>query len=100
MPQPQWIPVGSDWVWLIILGLLCTSLAFALAINSLKELSAFISNLSINLEPVYGILLAIWLLNEDSLLNFDFYLGTSIILLAVVMHPLFSNLKNRKKLKQ
>jgi drug/metabolite transporter (DMT)-like permease len=100
MPQPQWIPVGSDWTWLIILGLLCTSLAFALAINSLKELSAFISNLSINLEPVYGILLAIWLLNEDSFLNFDFYLGTSIILLAVVIHPLFSNLKNRKKLKQ
>jgi drug/metabolite transporter (DMT)-like permease len=100
MPQPKWIPIGTDWIWLIILGLLCTSLAFALAINSLKELSAFISNLSINLEPVYGILLAIWLLNEDTLLNYNFYLGTSIILLAVVMHPVITSINNKKKLKQ
>ena len=89
----------SSWVWLIILGLLCTSLAFALAIHSLKELSAFISNLSINLEPVYGILLAIWLLNEDTILNFNFYLGTSIILLAVVLHPILTKYKNKKNAK-
>ena len=99
MPQTQWTPIGTDWVWLIILGLLCTSLAFALAINSLKELSAFISNLSINLEPVYGILLAIWLLNEDTILNFNFYLGTSIILLAVVLHPILTKYKNKKNSK-
>jgi drug/metabolite transporter (DMT)-like permease len=99
MPQTQWTAIGTDWVWLIILGLLCTSLAFALAINSLKELSAFISNLSINLEPVYGILLAIWLLNEDTILNFNFYLGTSIILLAVVLHPILTKYKNKKNSK-
>jgi drug/metabolite transporter (DMT)-like permease len=99
MPQTQWTPIGTDWVWLIILGLLCTSLAFALAINSLKELSAFVSNLSINLEPVYGILLAIWLLNEDTILNFNFYLGTSIILLAVVLHPILTKYKNKKNSK-
>ncbi len=99
LPQTQWMPIGTDWVWLIILGLLCTSLAFALAIHSLKELSAFISNLSINLEPVYGILLAIWLLNEDTILNFNFYLGTSIILLAVVLHPIFTKYKNKKNAK-
>jgi drug/metabolite transporter (DMT)-like permease len=99
IPQTQWMPIGTDWVWLIILGLLCTSLAFALAINSLKELSAFISNLSINLEPVYGILLAIWLLNEDTILNFNFYLGTSIILLAVILHPILTKFKNKKNSK-
>ncbi len=95
-PQPQWFPVGDDWWWLIVLGLLCTSLAFALALESLKEISAFISNLSINLEPVYGILLAIWFLNEDKDLNFDFYLGTSIILLAVVLHPIITRIQKRK----
>ena len=99
IPQTQWMPIGTYWVWLIILGLLCTSLAFALAINSLKELSAFISNLSINLEPVYGILLAIWLLNEDTILNFNFYLGTSIILLAVILHPILTKFKNKKNSK-
>ena len=89
LPQVHWIPnTMEDWLWLAVLGLLCTSLAFALALNALKEISAFISNLSINLEPVYGILLAIWLLNEDADLNTDFYIGTSIILGAVLLHPL------------
>lgn len=96
LPQPQWFPLGQDWVWLIILGLFCTSLAFALSLNALKEISAFISNLSINLEPVYGILLAIWILNEDADLNFDFYLGTVIILLAVILHPIIVRVKKTK----
>lgn len=95
-PQQQWFPTGNDWWWLIVLGLLCTSLAFALALEALKEISAFISNLSINLEPVYGIVLAIWFLNEDTQLNFDFYLGTSIILLAVILHPIITRIQKRQ----
>lgn len=96
IPQPQWFPSGKDWLWLIILGLLCTSLAFALSMEALKELSAFISNLSINLEPVYGILLAIWLLNEGAVLNLDFYIGTGIILLSVIMHPILLKMQNKR----
>ena len=95
IPQPQWFPSGNDWWWLVILGLLCTSLAFALSLEALKEISAFISTLSINLEPVYGILLAIWFLNEDKDLNFDFYLGTSIILLSVLLHPIITKIQKR-----
>lgn len=95
-PQPQWLPTGHDWWWLLVLGLLCTSLAFALSLEALKEISAFISNLSINLEPVYGILLAIWFLNEDAQLNFDFYLGTGIILSAVLLHPIITKIQKRK----
>lgn len=98
-PQPQWLPTGSDWWWLLVLGLLCTSLAFALALESLKVISAFIATLSINLEPVYGIVLAIWFLNEDTQLNFDFYLGTAIILLAVILHPIITKIQNRKNSK-
>lgn len=94
-PQPQWFPTGTDWYYLILLGLVCTSLAFALSLNALKEISAFISNLSINLEPVYGIILAIWLLNEDADLNIDFYIGTGIILFSVVLHPILMRMQNR-----
>lgn len=99
-PQPQWFPSQTDWIWLIVLGLLCTSLAFALALDALKEISAFISNLSINLEPVYGILLAIWLLNEDADLNTDFYIGTSIIFLAVLLHPIITKVQNKRKMRK
>ena len=96
IPQPEWFPVGNDWWWLIILGLFCTSLAFALALEALKVVTAFISNLSINLEPVYGILLAICFLNEDKDLNFNFYLGTAIILLAVILHPIITRIQKRQ----
>ena len=97
IPQNSWMPAPADWVYLTILGLLCTSLAYVLALNSLKHLSAFISNLSVNLEPVYGILLAIWLLNEDQDLNSDFYIGTAIILAAVLLHPILVRLTTRLK---
>lgn len=86
-PDFELFPKGNDWTYLIILGLFCTSLAFVLALEALKELSAFISNLSINLEPVYGILLAALIFKENQSLNLEFYLGTGIILLSVFLHP-------------
>lgn len=95
-PEMRWMPVKTDWVYLLILGLLCTSVAYVLALSALKHLSAFISNLSVNLEPVYGILLAIWLLNEDKDLNQNFYIGTGIILAAVLLHPILTKVKKRR----
>lgn len=80
-------PMTTDWIYLLVLSLFCTSLAFVLSLSALKELSAFISNLTINLEPVYGILLAAVIFKEGDQLNSDFYLGTAIILLSVFLHP-------------
>lgn len=99
IPQPQWLPEATDWWWLLLLGLACTSLAYVLAMNALKELSAFVSNLSINLEPVYGIILAILLLRENQDLNTDFYIGTSIILLAVILHPIILRFQKKKRMR-
>lgn len=82
----------SDWVYLIILSLLCTTLAHVLTLNALQHLSAFASNLVINLEPVYGILLAIVLLNEHKELNMMFYLGAGIIILLVLIYPLLNKI--------
>jgi drug/metabolite transporter (DMT)-like permease len=91
------IPSNSDWIYLFILGLLCTSVAFALSLEALKQLSAFISNLSITLEPVYGIILAVVLLHEDSQLNTKFYIGTAILLLAVALHPFLTQWDEKRK---
>lgn len=96
-PQSAWIPNQQDWLWLIILGILCTSFAYVLVLNSLKELSAYTANLSINLEPVYGILLAIFLLGEAQELNLSFYIGTSIILLGVILHPILLRIQKKKR---
>ena len=80
--------IHSDWYYLLVLGLLCTCLAFVFNLQALKHLSAFTSNLSVNLEPVYGIIMGAVFFNENQSLNLMFYLGAGIILGCVLLHPL------------
>lgn len=84
----QLLPSPTDWVYLVILSLLCTTLAYVLALRSLRYLSAFASNLAVNLEPVYGIALAWFILKDHQELAPQFYLGVLIILAAVFSYPL------------
>ncbi|MDN3633546.1 DMT family transporter [Neolewinella lacunae] len=76
-------PTPLDWVYLIVLALLCTTLTNILFLRALTRLSAFAANLTVNLEPVYGIFLAYFLLDDAQELTPRFYLGTLLILIAV-----------------
>lgn len=82
------LPLSSDWIWLILLSLCCTVWAQSLALNALKRLSAFTAVLSVNLEPVYGILLAFIFFRENEELHLGFYLGMAMICLSVVAQTL------------
>lgn len=85
--DPNNLQNGSiDLLWLILLSVLCTNLTFYLATIALKQISAFTANLSVNLEPVYGIVLGIWVFKENQDLNIAFYLGTIIILAAIFVN--------------
>ncbi len=79
------LPSANDWLWLIILSWLCTVLAFFLSLSALKKVSAFTVNLSYNLEPIYGILLAFLIYHENKDLGISFYVGLSLIVIAVVV---------------
>ncbi len=83
MPGRFWPPTPMDWLWLIVLAILCTTFTNFLFLRVLKKLSAFAANLTINLEPVYGIALAYFLLNDAEELDPNFYWGTAVILVAV-----------------
>lgn len=85
------ITQSSDLLWLLILGIVCTSFAFLLLVDVLKELSAFTTSLAINLEPIYGIVLAIVILNENKDLSINFYIGALLIVSAVLLNGLFRN---------
>jgi len=74
----------SDFLWLLFLGIMCTSFAFLATIEVVKRLGAFTVSLSINLEPVYTILLAIAILNEDEMLGPNFYIGSAVIVVVVI----------------
>jgi len=87
-PTSHIVPTLSDWGWLLVLSWLCTVLAMDLMLQALKKVSAFTQNLSLNLEPVYGILLAFVLFKESEKLDNSFYIGFSLIALSVVLQML------------
>ncbi len=92
----------SDLLWLLFLGIICTSFAFLVVVDLVKRLGAFTVSLSINMEPVYTILLAIAILGENQLLNYRFYVGATIIVLVVAANGVvkFYSRKKTKKLSE
>jgi drug/metabolite transporter (DMT)-like permease len=84
-PVASIFPGWKDWIGLLILSWLCTVLMMDLMLQALKKVSAFTQNLSLNLEPVYGILMAFILFHENKNLNASFYAGFALIALSVVL---------------
>ncbi|MBP5999665.1 MAG: EamA family transporter [Sediminibacterium sp.] len=79
------LPTSKDWFWLIILALVCTVLANHLMLNALKKISAFTMNVTLNLEPVYGIMIAILLFQEQKQMGKGFYIGIVLIAVSVLL---------------
>jgi len=87
--NPSWI----DWLWLGVLAFVCTVYAYAASIQLMKRLSVFTIQLTLNLEPVYGIVLALLIFQEREVMSIGFYAGTLIILSAVFVYPAMKRLK-------
>lgn len=79
-------PSPHDWLYLIILSSICTAYAFTKSISLMKYLSPFTVMISINLEPVYGILLAVLILGDKEKMSPGFYLGAFIILIIILLN--------------
>jgi drug/metabolite transporter (DMT)-like permease len=86
LPNIRLLPTVEDFLWLLVLSWICSVWAFQLSGAALKKLSAFTVNLSYNLEPVYGIVLAFVFFREDQLLKTSFFWGLGLILLALGLH--------------
>ena len=78
-------PNPSDWKFLIILAVLCTCLGYFLFLSALKGVSAYMANLVVNLEPLYGIILGSIIMKDYSELNISFYLGAGLIILTLFL---------------
>lgn len=81
------LPSWSDLGYLLILALVCTVYANSQAVKLLHKFTAFASNLVINMEPVYGILLALLFFGKSERMNTSFYLGALSIIMAVFLYP-------------
>jgi drug/metabolite transporter (DMT)-like permease len=82
-----YVPVGLDWLWISILALVCTVYAYTETIHLYKVFSVFSINLVITLEPVYGILLAVFIFGSKEMMSTGFYWGTALLVLTVLAHP-------------
>lgn len=85
-PTGYLFPDINDWLWLLILSLFCSVLAFQLTGQAIKKLSAFTVNLTFNLEPVYGIVLAFIIYNENQLLSKWFFVGIALVAISLIIH--------------
>jgi len=88
---------GLDWLWLLLLALVCTVFAHGFHISLLKHLSAYTMNLAFNFEPLYGILAAALFFGEYKELHPLFYAGLATILLANLLHPLMVHRIRRRQ---
>lgn len=91
-------PSLSDWGYLLILSLVCTVFAYSYSVQLMRRLSAFSVNLTVNLEPVYGISMALLFFPESEQMTPGFYLGTGLILTSVLIYPLLNRAFKRKAL--
>lgn len=87
---------ASDILWLVLLATICTAYAFVVSISVMRHLSPFSIMLGINMEPVYGILLAVLIFGDSERMDVSFYLGTILILISVMINGILK-LKNPSK---
>ena len=78
----------KDFAYLLLLSSVFTVGLYLLIVQLMSRISAFTLNLTLNLEPVYAILLAILIFNEDRELNYSFYIGLFMVFLSVILQNL------------
>lgn len=91
-------PTAIDLIYLGILAIICTVYAYSISVELMKRLSAFSINLAVNLEPVYGIILALLIFGASEEMSPGFYGGTLLILTSVLLYPLLNKRYKRKAL--
>ncbi|HEX7365817.1 MAG TPA: DMT family transporter [Pelobium sp.] len=90
----------ADLTYLLILGTICTSVAYVAGVSVMKELTAFRVALITNLEPIYAIVLALIIFGKDEKMTTGFYLGALIILATIFLFPVVKSKIEHRKLKK
>lgn len=81
----------SDFKWLLILGTVCTAFAFIVSVEVMKKISPYTVTMSVNLEPIYSIVLAIIIWPESETMSYGFYMGSTIVIATIFLNALFKN---------
>jgi drug/metabolite transporter (DMT)-like permease len=85
--QLQLDPSGMDVLYIAILAGVCSVYAYSVAVELMKRISVFMIQLTLNLEPLYGIIMAVIIFGQQEKMDLNFYVGTLVILGAVITYP-------------
>ena len=85
--QLQLVPSGMDILYIAILAGVCSVYAYSVAVELMKRISVFMIQLTLNLEPLYGIIMAVIIFGQQEKMDPNFYIGTLVILGAVITYP-------------
>lgn len=85
-----------DWFYLIVLSSVCTAYAFTASVNVMRKLSPYTVMLTTNLEPVYGIFLAYFIIGDSEQMSVPFYVVSVVILLTVIANGVAKQYYSRK----
>ncbi|MFT4576271.1 MAG: drug/metabolite transporter (DMT)-like permease [Polaribacter sp.] len=88
---------SSDWFYLVLLSSVCTAYAFIVSVKVMKHLTPYTVMLTINLEPVYAIILALFIFGDKEKMNVEFYYGAFIVLFVVLLNGIIKNLPTIKE---
>jgi drug/metabolite transporter (DMT)-like permease len=91
-------PTSLDLIYLAVLAIVCTVYAYSISVELMKRMSAFSINLVVNLEPVYGIILALLIFGASEEMSNGFYAGTFLILISVLLYPVLNKRYKKKAL--
>ena len=81
------VPAPLDWLYIGLLAGVCSVYAYSAAVELMKKVSVFMIQLSLNLEPIYGIIMAVIIFGDQEKMDISFYIGTCVILVAVLSYP-------------
>ena len=82
---------SNDWILLLILSTICTAYAFTVSVKIMRLLSPYTVMLTTSLEPVYGIILAYFILGGKEKMSTEFYIGALLIVITVILNGVIKN---------
>ena len=86
----------NNWVLILILASVCTAYAFTASVKVMQKLTPYTVMLTTNLEPVYGIVLAYFILGGKEKMSFEFYIGAIIIVITVILNGVIKHYQKNK----
>lgn len=85
-----------DLIYLLILAIVCTSIAFVVSVEVMKKLTPFTVSISINMEPIYAIILALFFFGESEKMSFGFYVGAAMVMVTIFGNGIMKRVLKKK----